>query len=137
MADTFEICLKDDSGEMIHLNVYPNGLLVGYSEINLGDGPEITGTAFGSFKRLTYPDVMLGGDINNDCALGLSLLPGKFNARLNVEELSGSATGVLFTCDIGAPGAIIPFASGIVPCDDDEVPAANWRKFFEEDREDD
>ena len=135
MADSFKICLQDDVGELINLDVQPNGLLIGYSEIEIGGVSQVTGTAFGSFKRLEYPNVMLGGDINNDCASGLGLLPGKFNAIINVADLNGSATGVLFTCDV-FPGVVIPLVTSVIPCDKKEVPASNWRKFFEEDEDD-
>ena len=52
----------------------------------------------------------------------------------NVEDLTGSANGVLFTCSPEAPeapGAVIPFVGPIVPCTDTDVPAANWRKASE------
>mmetsp|Transcript_37760 Transcript_37760/g.121178 ORF Transcript_37760/g.121178 Transcript_37760/m.121178 type:complete len:161 (-) Transcript_37760:254-736(-) len=135
MGDTFEICLKDAIGEMVHLDVYPSGLVVGYSEFDFGEGLVTAGTAFGSFRTLAYPKVMIGGDVNNDCTLGL-LFPGKLNVIINVETLTGNATGVLFGCNPAAP-VVIPFDGPIVPCPGDEVPAANWRLFFETDDDDD
>ena len=136
-ADTFEICLQDELGEMVHLNVHQSGLVLGYSEFAFPEGLETAGTAFGSFRRLAYPEVMIGGDVNNDCTLGL--FPGKLNAIINVETLEGSANGVLFLCDPASPiERVIPFVSKLVPCPDDVVPAANWRLFFErEDGDDD
>jgi hypothetical protein len=50
------ICIQDDLGEKIHLKVYPNGQLVGYSEF---DGT-VTGTAFGSYKRISDHEINVG-----------------------------------------------------------------------------
>ncbi len=117
-----EICLQDDIGEKIHLKVHPNGQLVGYSEFN----GVITGTAFGSYKRISDHEVMLGGDVNNDCSFGLH--PGKFNARIDIENMTGSANGFLFICDVGT---VVPFTSGIYPCGNSKGKSANWGAFFE------
>ena len=133
--DTFEICLQDEFGEMGHLDVHPTGSVVGYSEIKVGDVLVTAGTAFGAFRRLAYPEVMIGGDVNNDCTLGL--FPGKLNVIIDVETLTGVANGVLFLCDPAAPGAVVPFVGQILPCPDEVVPAANWRMFFEEDDDED
>ena len=131
-GDTFEICLKDEVGEMVHLEVRSSGLVVGYSEFDFeqGEGLVITGTAFGSFKTLAYPKVMIGADINNDCTKGL--LPGKFNVILDVETLTGPATGVLFPCNPTGDREVIPFEGAIAPCSDDPA-ANNGHLFFDDD----
>lgn len=121
-ASAAEICIQDDIGERIHLKVHPNGQLVGYSEFN----GTITGTAFGSYKKISDHEIMLGGDVNNDCSLGLH--PGKFNARLDIENMTGSANGFLFICDVGT---VVPFSSGIYPCGNSNGEPANWGAFFE------
>src|SRR3989304_7452606 len=87
-----EICVEDEFGERIHLNVLPGGLMAGYAEM---DG-KINGTAFGAYKALSHSEVMLGGDVNNDCTSGTFPVPGKFNAVLNVKEMTGAANGWLF-----------------------------------------
>ena len=43
VAFGLEICVQDEFGERIHLNVLPNGLMAGYAEM----GGKINGTAFG------------------------------------------------------------------------------------------
>ena len=122
IASAAEICIQDDIGERIHLKVKPNGQLVGYSEFN----GIITGTAFGSYKRISDHEIMLGGDVNNDCSLGLH--PGKFNARIDLENMTGSANGFLFICDVGT---VLPFTSGIYPCGNSNGNPANWGAFVE------
>jgi len=122
-----EICVQDEFGERIHLNVLPGGLMAGYAEM---DG-KINGTAFGSYKVLSDSEVMLGGDVNNDCTSGTFPVPGKFNAVLNVKEMTGSANGFLFFCD----GTVIPFRSALFPCGDTPGRPANWGAFFERGKE--
>ena len=116
------ICIQDDLGEKIHLKVYPNGQLVGYSEF---DGT-VTGTAFGSYKKISDHEIMLGGDVNNDCSFGLH--PGKFNATIDTENMTGSANGFLLICDVGT---VVPFNSGIYPCGNSNGNQNNWGDFFE------
>lgn len=115
------ICLQDELGERIHLKVLPNGLLTGYSEYN----DTVTGTAFGSYKRLSEQEVMLGGDVNNDCNSGL--FPGKFNAIINVKTNNGNANGFLFICD----GTVVPFHSALYPCGNTDGKPGNWGAFLE------
>ena len=115
------ICLQDEVGERIHLDVQPGGLMTGYSEF---DGV-VTGIAFGAYRFLSDEEVMLGGDVNNDCDSGL--YPGKFNARLNVEQGTGSANGFLFLCD----GTTVPFRSAIFPCGNNPGNPAPWGAFTE------
>jgi hypothetical protein len=121
-----EICVEDEFGERIHLNVLPGGLMAGYAEM---DG-KINGTAFGAYKALSDSEVMLGGDVNNDCTSGDFPVPGKFNAILNVKEMTGSANGLLFLCN----GAVIPFRSELFPCGGTPGRPANWGAFFERGR---
>jgi hypothetical protein len=121
-----EICIQDEMGERIHMEVLPNGLLTGYAEM---DG-KINGTAFGSYKVLSDSEVMLGGDVNNDCTSGAFPVPGKFYAVINVKEMTGSANGFLFLCN----GAIIPFRSALFPCGDSPGRPANWGAFFDRGR---
>lgn len=104
-----KICLKDEFGEQVHLKLLPNGLISGYSQFN----GAITGTAFGSYTYLSEQEVMIGGDINNDCASGL--FPGKLNVRYNLKTQSGHANGFLFLC---SDGSVLPFESAITPCDE-------------------
>jgi hypothetical protein len=118
-----EICVQDEAGERIHMEVHPGGLLTGYAEMN----GKITGTAFGSYKVLSDSEVMLGGDVNNDCTSGAFPVPGKFNATLNVKDMTGIANGFLFLCD----GKVIPFRSALFPCGDTPGRPANWGAFFE------
>ncbi len=99
-------------------------LLTGYSEFN----GIVTGTAIGSFKVLSDREVMLGGDVNNDRKSGL--FPGKFNATINVAEMTGTATGFLFYTD-GTNASLIPFESPLFPCGDTPGQPANWGAFFE------
>ena len=118
-ASAFEICIQDEIGERIHVNVLPNGLMTGYSEFS----GTVTGTAIGSHKRISDSEVMLGGSVHNDCNSGL--FPGSFNAILNLYTLSGRATGHLFLCD----GTVVPFVSGISPCEDvSGSKRQNWGK---------
>ncbi len=118
------ICVKDQLGEEIHLDVHPGGLLTGYSSFN----GVVTGTAIGSFKVLSDHEVMLGGDINNDRKSGL--LPGKFNGTIDVVQMTGAATGFLFYTD-GTNAILFPFESALFPCGDTPGQPANWGAFFE------
>ncbi len=114
-ASAYQICIKDEVGERLHINVLPGGLLTGYSEF---DG-KINGTAIGSYKRISKKEVMMGGNVNVDCTTGF--YPGSFNVTLNVHTLTGTANGYLYLCD----GTFIPFVSEITPCDGKPV-KKNW-----------
>ena len=104
-----ELCLRDASGEQIHLRLFRGGLVTGYSEF----AGTTVGTAFGSYKSLSRSEIMLGGDINSDCTQGF--MPAKLNVRIDLRTLTGTASGFLFVC---GNGAVIPFETAITPCID-------------------
>ena len=118
-----EICVQDELGEKIHLDVHPGGQLTGYAEKN----GKITGTAFGSYKVLSDSEVMLGGDVNNECRFDTFTFPGKFIATINVKNMTGTANGFLFLCN----GFVQPFSSALFPCGNSPGRHANWGTFFE------
>ena len=76
------------------MDVHPGGQCSGYAE---NDGT-IVGTAFGSYKVLSDSEVMIGGDVNNECLAATATFTGKFIGTINVKDNTGAVTGYVFMC---------------------------------------
>ena len=124
------ICVQDQFGEKIHLDVHPGGQLTGYAENPLG---KIVGTAFGSYKVLSDSEVMIGGDVNNECLAANYTFTGKFIGTINVKDNTGAVTGYVFSCgDPWLPVPVVAFSTPLVPCGDSPGRPAKWGEFFEQ-----